>query len=643
MGLKPGQTVMGQKPKGVRFSVVAGLSLVAILLFSAAHVLRLNVHLVGKQPAYRRSAAPNAGSIGAVGGHGLGAAGDPEAAIAPVAVPAALTPVAVPATAHLRPVQQLATPAVPVTAAAVQQSASAVAPSGSSVGEGSIFGHPRSAFVRVADEAEIRARDCPQRRPMHALLTTQDREYMQWQTYLAYYHFVKQQSRDFCTDMTAITRLLASAEGRSDGLMALMPTHVTTQLGHDKTRGFQVINRPWSVLKFLESPMYKERVTEDYVLILEGDHLLLRPIPNLATSEVAAGFFFPYMSPEQVPDHPRIVGRWYKGPREHVQPTGPSPAILHKTILEKITNDWFELSVELKADRETDACFGWVLEMWGYTITCARHGVKHNVIQQLQIEPASTWRQNVSGENPYIYHYTFGLEYTHDGLPMVGQAGEWSFDKRQYFGAFPASPMADPPECAHEAAKVLTKLFNEGSAASPPWQAKAISAARDTTRRTPPPPLDESSAAYRTVVGTGPWELSSPEYSGKGANAYFFFEKGRVHTPIVVPLQLRRSPEMWQTPLAKRIIGAGPYAWAGTPVIVFLDKGRLHTPWAAGQWWVKEDDPEVAVVDFLGTVCHIRFEVCGRFVSVRQSDGDVVLGSMQVGERSSRRCGELPH
>lgn len=206
--------------------------------------------------------------------------------------------------------------------------------------------------------------------------------------------------------MVAITRLLASPGGKADALMALLPTHLTPQLGSEKTRGFQVINRPWSVLTFMHSAMWDERIKEDYVLILEGDHLLLRPIPNLATRDEAAGFFFPYMSPEQQPDHPRVVGKWYAGPRKDVQPTGPSPAILHIATLRNITKMWYELSVELKADQESDRVFGWVLEMWGYTITCARLGVKHKVIQQLQIEPAATWHQNITAEMPYIYHYT---------------------------------------------------------------------------------------------------------------------------------------------------------------------------------------------------------------------------------------------
>lgn len=573
----------------MRFTAFAAASLCAIVLFSVVHVTRLNVHLLDYQSIRARAGGRGAGVGEPSGGIGMAERG------AGVREP------------HTRMMANDAR----IERAAGEPHAVAGAE------ESPIFGFPRSAFVRVADEAEIRSRDCPGRRPFHSLLTVQDREYMQWQTYLAYYHFVKQQKADYCTDMVAITRLLASPDGRPDGLMSLMPTHVSAQLGHDKTRGFQVINRPWSVLQFLGSAMYKERVLEDYVLILEGDHILLKPIPNRATPDKPVGFFFPYMSPEQVPDHPRIVAKWYKGPREHVQPTGPSPALLHKKMLELVTNDWYELSVELKRDRETDACFGWVLEMWGWTITCARHGITHEVWQQFQIEPSATWRQNVSGEDPYIYHYTFGHEYTREGYPMVGQQGEWSFDKRQYFGAFPASPMAEPPECAYEAAKVLVSLFNEGSAASPPWQAKAVKAQGDTTRKRLKPPPDESAPAYRSVVGVGPWELVQPAWKGREPNAFFFFAKGRAHTPLgsatwslskggdeIVfnfcrsdTLKVEKSedgrtvlrgstytfalakgqqspegidPAMWSTPLAKRIIGAGPYAWGARRIAALL-------------------------------------------------------------------------
>ena len=38
----------------------------------------------------------------------------------------------------------------------------------------------------------------------------------------------------------------------------------------------------------------------------------------------------------------------------------------------------------------------------------------------MQTEPSSTWHQNVTAEDPYIYHYTFGVEYALDGIPVVG-------------------------------------------------------------------------------------------------------------------------------------------------------------------------------------------------------------------------------
>ena len=39
---------------------------------------------------------------------------------------------------------------------------------------------------------------------------------------------------------------------------------------------------PCSAL-FLQSPQFAARVTEEYVYIAETDHLMLRPLPNLAT------------------------------------------------------------------------------------------------------------------------------------------------------------------------------------------------------------------------------------------------------------------------------------------------------------------------------------------------------------------------
>uniref|UniRef100_A0A0D3IL81 Hydroxyproline O-arabinosyltransferase-like domain-containing protein n=1 Tax=Emiliania huxleyi (strain CCMP1516) TaxID=280463 RepID=A0A0D3IL81_EMIH1 len=158
-------------------------------------------------------------------------------------------------------------------------------------------------------------------------------------------------------------------------------------MGSDQTRGFQVINRPWTIAQMVKTDAWRAMVPEDYVYIAETDHLLLRDLPNRATPALNVAFFFPYMSsaPER---QAAVVRRYYQGDHRDVQPVGPSPAIMHVDTLKRLAPLWLELSVRLKRDREADAALGWVLEMWGYSIACAALGVKNSVWQQLQIEPS---------------------------------------------------------------------------------------------------------------------------------------------------------------------------------------------------------------------------------------------------------------
>ena len=118
------------------------------------------------------------------------------------------------------------------------------------------------------------------------------------------------------------------------------------------------------------------------------------------------------------------------GPDPDPEQVGPSPAIMHVSNLKKLAPLWYELSVQMKADREADGAFGWMLEMWGYSVAALRVGVKHFAWQQIQIEPSAAWHQDVNSQDPYIYHYTFGVEYALDGIPVVGRVGEWSLDER---------------------------------------------------------------------------------------------------------------------------------------------------------------------------------------------------------------------
>ena len=130
---------------------------------------------------------------------------------------------------------------------------------------------------------------CPGRRPYHTVLTATGSVYQQWQARIMYHHWKKASAAGGkCTDMAAFTRLCATAGGRPDGLEGEIPTLFTVELSAQVLAShfhFGVLNRPNSVKQLMESTtlLAEIRKTSDYVLILETDHVIMRPIPNLAT------------------------------------------------------------------------------------------------------------------------------------------------------------------------------------------------------------------------------------------------------------------------------------------------------------------------------------------------------------------------
>ena len=115
---------------------------------------------------------------------------------------------------------------------------------------------------------------------------------------------------------------------------------------------FGVLNRPYSVVQFIERNGF-ERISESYVYIAETDHVLMRPLPNLATAERAAAFGFGYMHAGM--QHQGLLDRFAPGVRfSQVQPVGPSPLIIHSDALKRVAPKWLNMSLRLKLDREAD-------------------------------------------------------------------------------------------------------------------------------------------------------------------------------------------------------------------------------------------------------------------------------------------------
>ena len=146
-----------------------------------------------------------------------------------------------------------------------------------------------------------------------------------------------------------------------------------------------------------------------------------------------------------------------------VAPIGNSPVMLSKADLGRIAKPWAEVVVQMKTDPEADKAWGWVLEMWAYTVTAYKVGVKHHLYPELAAQ--QPWDQEL--KDFYILHYTYGCDYTRDGVFTPGKIGEWRFDKRSYMGRAPPRNLAPPPRAAPALVHTLVAYINEATSALP--------------------------------------------------------------------------------------------------------------------------------------------------------------------------------
>lgn len=292
----------------------------------------------------------------------------------------------------------------------------------------------------------------------HVALTATDSPYSHWQCRIMYYWYkqVKNMER---SDMGGFTRILHS--GEEDKLMDEIPTVVVQPLPGGLDRGYVVLNRPWAFVQWLE----KFPIEEDYILMAEPDHVFVNPLPNLARGGHPAAYPFFYITPTK---HEKEIRKFYPeemGPLTNIDPIGNSPVIIHKAQLEKIAPTWMNVSMKMKDDPETDKTFGWVLEMYGYAVASALHGVHHILRKDFMVQPP--WDLEVG--NSFIIHYTYGCDYDMKGTLTYGKIGEWRFDKRSHLSGPPPKNISLPPPGVPESVVTLVKKVNEATANIPDW------------------------------------------------------------------------------------------------------------------------------------------------------------------------------
>lgn len=301
------------------------------------------------------------------------------------------------------------------------------------------------------------------RKPYHVVLTAASGTYQEWQSRIAYYHYKKLKAENPCSDLGGFTRLLNTPGARPDGLMDEIPTVLVAQLSNGNCdscdHGFIVMNRPWGVRQLLKLPHFA-KIPEEYILLMETDHLFLKVLPNFATPSVPVGFGFYYMTYKYDPAKLKPVISNYFDP-DQVDPVGPSPVIIHKKQLLQLTEPWWQLCLTLKRDPAANRDFGWVLEMWAWALASAKAGVRHKVLAEFQAEPGGMGIDRI--DKYYLYHYTFDLD-TGDG---------WQWSKRQLMMGYPT--VLKPPAYVMKrgpthSTRRFVEMMNEAIEKITPWK-----------------------------------------------------------------------------------------------------------------------------------------------------------------------------
>ena len=116
----------------------------------------------------------------------------------------------------------------------------------------------------------------------------------------------------------------------------------------------------------------------------------------IGETKLAAAFPFFYINPKD-PKFTPIVQKFNKvnADLKDFAPIGNSPVMIHKDELKKVCTVWDTLAIKMKQDPETNAAFGWVLEMWAYSIASAQVGVKYDLVPEFMFAAAADKTEQV--------------------------------------------------------------------------------------------------------------------------------------------------------------------------------------------------------------------------------------------------------
>jgi hypothetical protein len=220
-------------------------------------------------------------------------------------------------------------------------------------------------------------------RGIHVVVTADSSTYLQWQMRVCYYHYLKAAAAPGSA-LRAFTRVLHT--GEPDALMDDIPT-VVVPLGPKPDSGGPPIQRPTAMIAWLK----QAPPTEEYVLMLEPDHVLLRPVPLGAVARGRpTAFLFSYVSfaANEAVLAPHLAAAACSMDAAEALRTGNSPSLMHVADLTAIAPGWRDASLALHADPGVRAAVGWVGEMYGFALAACALKLRFTLqTQDLMLHP----------------------------------------------------------------------------------------------------------------------------------------------------------------------------------------------------------------------------------------------------------------
>ena len=306
----------------------------------------------------------------------------------------------------------------------------------------------------------------PTGKKYHVIMTTSRSTYQQWQARVFYYWYKKQKELNPESDIGGFTRILH--DYNDDQLSKEMPTVRVDPL--DDNRGYVVLSRPFSFMNFIKDG-YMDKIEEDYIMMAEPDHIFLKALPNFV-SEEHNGICFPFfyidpLLPTNVPLMEKVLGRKLSiADIKAIAGTGSSPVIVKKDDFKKVVEKWHDFAMFIFDTPELKSAWGWVLEMWAFTLASFDVGVRYIRYKKFMLQPP--WEADINDRA--ILHYTYGMDTDLEGNRILnGTVGPWHWDKRDFLQR-PPQRVLDIPAGAPSSIHTLIKMVNEAIENTPTWE-----------------------------------------------------------------------------------------------------------------------------------------------------------------------------